>query len=83
MGFPREYLNFTMWYLRSKEHVTLADNSDYVITATGADFVERKAARNAIVGKLLKPGSGLETFTPRTGSSGRANAAPPARRLLI
>jgi hypothetical protein len=28
MGFPREYLAFTMWYLRAKEFVTAADNSD-------------------------------------------------------
>ena len=42
MGFPREYLNFTMWYLRAKELVSAADNSDYVITAVGADFVEKK-----------------------------------------
>jgi curved DNA-binding protein CbpA len=57
MAFPREYLNFTMWYLRSKEYVTLMDNSDYALTATGVDFVEKKAARNDILGKLLKPGA--------------------------
>jgi hypothetical protein len=81
MGFPREYLNFTMWYLRSKEYCTLADNSDYVITAAGADFVERKASRNGIVERLLKPGSG--SFAPRTGPAARGSAVPPARRLLI
>ena len=53
MGFPREYLTFTTWYLLAKEFVTVGDNSDYTITAAGADYVERKAVRNDIVGKLL------------------------------
>ncbi len=57
MGFPREYLNFTMWYLRSKELVTVADNSDYALTAAGVDFVEVNASDNEIVTRLLKPGS--------------------------
>jgi hypothetical protein len=57
MGFPREYLSFSMWYLRSKEMVTVADNSDYALTAAGADFVEEKAARNDIAARLLNPGA--------------------------
>jgi hypothetical protein len=56
MGFPREYLSFTMWYLRSKELVTVADNSDYALTAAGADFVEEKATRNGIAARLLNSG---------------------------
>jgi len=55
MGFPREYLSFTIWYLRSKDWITVADNSDYALTAGGADFVEEKAVRHEIVGRLLNP----------------------------
>ena len=44
-----------MWYLRSKDFVTVADNSDYALTAPGADFVEEKAARNEIAARLLNP----------------------------
>jgi curved DNA-binding protein CbpA len=57
MGFPREYLAFTMWYLRAKDFVTAADNSDYSLTAGGADFVEENAARNEIMARLLNPGA--------------------------
>src|SRR5579871_6134948 len=28
MGFPRDYLEFTAWYLRNKGYITRADNSD-------------------------------------------------------
>lgn len=56
MGFPREYLSFTMWYLRSKEFLISADNSDYALTATGADYVESNAPRSDILAKLIKMG---------------------------
>ena len=57
MGFPREYLSFTMWYLRAKELVMISDNSDYALTAVGADYVEEKATRSEIAARLLNPGS--------------------------
>ena len=57
MGFPREYLSFTVWYLRSKDYITVAENSDYALTAPGADFVEEKAARSEIAARLLNSGS--------------------------
>ena len=40
MGFPREYLDFTTWYLVKKGYITGADNSDFTLTAEGVDFVE-------------------------------------------
>ncbi len=81
MGFPREYLSFTMWYLRSKELIQVADNSDYALTANGADFVEEHAVRNEFVGRLLKPGGTLFQGAPGT-KTGQKNASEPARRLL-
>jgi len=53
MGFPREYLNFALWYLRSKGFVTFEDNSNYVITAAGADYVESNSATNNVIRELL------------------------------
>jgi curved DNA-binding protein CbpA len=53
MGFPREYLSFTMWYLRSKEFVTMADNSDYALTAPGADFAEANISKSEILSRFL------------------------------
>lgn len=35
MGFPRDYLEFTAWYLRNKGYITRADNSDFTLTAEG------------------------------------------------
>jgi curved DNA-binding protein len=53
MAFPREYLSFTMWFLRAKGLVTAADNQDYVITAPGAEFVEDNVGKSEILGQLL------------------------------
>jgi curved DNA-binding protein CbpA len=57
MGFPREYLSFTMWYLRSKEYVHAADNSDYALSAAGVDFIEKNAPGSEILTRLLQPGT--------------------------
>ena len=81
MGFPREYLSFTLWYLRAKDLVTVADNSDYALTAPGADFVEKKAARHEIVSKLLNPS--MRVKRPSSPGKGRQrHAIPPTRRFL-
>ncbi len=72
MGFPREYLNFTMWYLRAKDFVTLADNSDYALTAAGADYVETNASQNEIVTRLLRPGRDRGPRGRRGAGPGRA-----------
>ncbi len=82
MGFPREYLNFTMWFLRSKELVVMADNSDFAITAVGAEYLEKKAARNDVVGNLLNAAA------PRARRSGTAAKERPKpaiepRRYLL
>jgi curved DNA-binding protein CbpA len=58
MGFPRDYLDFTTWYLRSKGYITRADNSDFTLTADGVDFVESQRVNIPILGKLLTTGSG-------------------------
>ncbi len=80
MGFPREYLSFTMWYLRSKDYVTMADNSDYALTATGADFVEKKAVRHDIVSRLLNPMHRMHQ-SPAGKSRPKGSAVPPRRYL--
>jgi hypothetical protein len=65
MAFPREYLNFALWYLRSKGYVTLLeDNSDYAVTSAGVDFVESCSAKNKVIRELLTAGSGVEETQP-------------------
>jgi len=54
MSFPREYISFTVWYLRDRVFVQMGDNSDYVLTAAGADHVEANSPRNAVFHKLLR-----------------------------
>ena len=81
MGFPREYLNFTLWYLRAKELVTVADNSDSSLTALGADFVEKEASRHDIVSKLLNPAMRVPR-SANTAKGRQESAKQPARRFL-
>jgi hypothetical protein len=57
MGFPRDYLDFTTWYLQKKGYITRADNSDFTLTAAGVDFVETQRTNIPILNKLLTNGS--------------------------
>jgi curved DNA-binding protein CbpA len=54
MSFPRAYISFAVWYLRDRGFVQMGDNSDYVLTAAGADHVESNSPRNAVFHKLLR-----------------------------
>lgn len=56
MGFPRDYLDFTTWYLRNKGYITRADNSDFCLTADGVDFVESRAGRSQSSVSCSPPG---------------------------
>lgn len=58
MGFPRDYLDFTTWYLERKGYVKKADNSDFTITADGVDFVESERCQLPILNKLLTATAG-------------------------
>jgi curved DNA-binding protein CbpA len=58
MGFPRDYLEFTTWYLTRKGFITRADNSDFTLTADGVDFVETQRASIPVLNKLLTTGAG-------------------------
>ncbi len=57
MGFPRDYLDFTTWYLLKKGYVTRADNSEFTLTADGVDFVEMQRANLPVLNKMLTSGS--------------------------
>jgi predicted transcriptional regulator len=61
LGFPRDYLIFTAWYLRTKGYITRADNSEFTITADGVDFVETQRVNLPILEKLLTAGDGVST----------------------
>ncbi len=57
MGFPRDYLDFTTWYLEKKGYITRADNSDFTLTVAGVDFVESQRANLPVLNNLLTTGS--------------------------
>ena len=57
MGFPRDYLDFTTWYLQKKGYITRADNGDFTLTVEGVDFVETQRATIPVLNKLLTAGT--------------------------
>ncbi len=57
MGFPREYLDFTIWYLRSKKYITHDDGAAFALTSLGVDYVEANYPSLPLMGKLLNAGS--------------------------
>lgn len=54
MSMPREHLVFTMWYLKEQNCVRMDDNSDYVITGAGVDYVEKNMPSHRLLYRLLK-----------------------------
>jgi curved DNA-binding protein CbpA len=57
MGFPRDYLDFTTWYLTKKRYITRGDNSDFTLTVEGVDFIETQRATVPVLDRLLTSGS--------------------------
>lgn len=56
MGFPREYLDFTIWYLRSKKYVNQDDGAALALTSLGVDYVEANYSKLPLMDKLLNAG---------------------------
>jgi hypothetical protein len=69
MGMPREYLDFTMWYLKSKQFITMADNAELALTATGVDYVESNCSNIPILQRLLQSGPKCATSEPSPAES--------------
>jgi hypothetical protein len=53
MAFPREHLEFAIWFLREKQYVRPGDTSDYLISATGVEYLESEIPSNGVLSKLL------------------------------
>ena len=75
MGFPRDYLDFTTWYLKSKKYITRADNSDFALTALGVDFVESNSSKLPVLSLLLNGGI-------PAGTGSRSVATVPADETI-
>jgi curved DNA-binding protein CbpA len=74
MGFPRDYLDFTTWYLVKKNYVSRADNAEFTLTADGVDFVETQRANLPILNKMLT--TGPEQAEPTVMRSQKPSNAP-------
>jgi curved DNA-binding protein CbpA len=72
MGFPRDYLHFTMWYLRSKNYITQTDSAEFTLTVAGVDFVESNRANIPVLNKLLAGG----TISPAADHAAQPGAFP-------
>jgi curved DNA-binding protein len=79
MGFPREYLDFTTWYLKTKKYITREDNSDFALTALGVDYVESNSSKLPVLCKLLNAGRPSDTCS---GEEVR-DAPDPTDEVLI
>ena len=77
MGFPRDYLDFTTWYLQKKGYITRADNSDFTLTAAGVDFVETQRMNIPVLNRLLTSG------TKPASASAVVTTAASGRRMIV
>lgn len=80
MDFPRDYLEFTIWYLLKKAYITRGDNSAITLTAEGVDFVETQRAELPNLSKLLTSGSGPSISDRRQGGSPDSRPSGEERR---
>jgi len=64
MAIPREYLEFTLWYLKEKKHVAMTQGADFSLTADGVDFVEEHTPAHAMMRKLLLCAGAINTADP-------------------
>jgi hypothetical protein len=77
MGFPRDYLDFTTWYLVKKGYISKADNSDFTLTAEGVDFIETQRTSLPTLNKLLTDGKGDGAPKPA------ANGANGSKAIIL
>lgn len=68
MGFPRDYLDFTLWYLRNKKYIAMADNGDFTLTAIGVDVVESNRANIPVLNRLLTDHAGSSPATDESAA---------------
>ncbi|HUN83163.1 MAG TPA: DnaJ domain-containing protein [Terracidiphilus sp.] len=88
MGFPRDYLDFTTWYLTRKGYITKADNSDFTLTAEGVDFVETQRVNIPVLNKLLTDGTEISSAQPAPtpcdpGAAVEALDSPGSRLIVL
>jgi hypothetical protein len=79
MSFPREHLEFAIWFLREKEYIRSGNHSDYVISAIGLEYLESEVPSNGVLGKLLHAPQATASSAPTTAETGSSLALVRAR----
>jgi len=70
LGCPREHLDFSLWYLKSKSLVSATDSGRYEITAEGVDnFQEAELSKAGGSSPLLIEAAAAK-FPPKTNGNG-------------
>jgi DnaJ domain/PilZ domain len=64
MSIPRDYLEFTLWYLKQKKYVEMTQGADFCLTAAGVDFVEEHTPAQNILRHLLNGSGSRATQDP-------------------
>jgi curved DNA-binding protein CbpA len=75
MGFPRDYLDFTLWYLSKKGYISKGDNAQFILTADGVDFVESQRSHLPVLNNLLTSGNTSAATTPETERANKPRRA--------
>lgn len=70
MRFPRDYLDFSIWYLKNKKLIAVGDNSALALTALGVDYVESNCTGIPILNRLLEAGT-LATTSAKAETDGK------------
>lgn len=85
MGFPRDYLDFTTWYLTKKGYVSRADNSDFSLTAEGVDYIESQRGNLPVLNRLLTDGSGVKAAATsrKQGGDPHGNGSAGGKKPII
>jgi hypothetical protein len=86
LGFPRDYLDFTTWYLVQKGFMKRADNSDFTITVAGVDYVETQRVNLPVLNRLLAVGRlrlAEPTVERRVSARDRRIGLPDTRLVKI
>lgn len=73
MGFPRDYLDFTTWYLKKKDLIAVGDNASFSLTVQGVDFVESERLHIPTLHKLLTNGSRDSAIGPPANGKSHSN----------
>lgn len=82
MSFPREHLEFAIWFLREKEYVRTGNNSDYYIAAVGVEYLESEVPSKGILSKLLHAAKSPVGCEPTT-QAGAASEDPGHALALV